>query len=60
MKRYGGVPIIETPQVYDPDNLEALLVSRNTEEESYNFILKDLNYAIENLPKERVASENIE
>lgn len=57
VKRYGGVPIIETPQVYDPDNLEALLVSRNTEEESYNFILKDLNYAIENLPKERVASE---
>ena len=57
VKRYGGVPIIKSPQVYDPNNLEALLVSRNTEEESYNFILEDLNYAIENLPNTRAANE---
>lgn len=60
VKRYGGVPIIKSPQVYDPNNLEALLVSRNTEEESYNFILEDLNYAIENLPNTRAANENTE
>lgn len=57
VKRYGGVPIIEIPQVYDSNHLDDLLVARSTEEESYNFISKELKYAIENLPEERIAQE---
>lgn len=57
VKRYGGVPIIEIPQVYDPNHLDDLLVSRSTEEESYDFISKELQYAIENLPEKRETPE---
>jgi hypothetical protein len=42
------------------NNLEALLVSRNTEEESYNFILEDLNYAIETCPTPELQMKNTE
>src|SRR5690554_532433 len=38
VKRYGGVPLITAPQVYDPSNLESLAVSRNKEVEIYDFI----------------------
>jgi len=56
-KRYGGVPIIKAVQVYDPANTDSLYVSRSTEEDTYNFILEDLDYAIKYLPEERVARE---
>lgn len=56
-KRYGGVPIIKEPQVYDAANPDALLVNRSTEEETYNFILEDLDKAISMLPDTRVSAE---
>ena len=40
VKRYGGVPLIDEPQQYDPNNLEALMVPRNKEVEIYDFIVK--------------------
>lgn len=56
-KRYGGLPIIKEPQVYDPSNPDALMVNRSTEEETYNFILEDLDKAISMLPDTRVSAE---
>jgi len=43
---HGGVPIIKKPQSLEDD----LFVSRNSTKETFNFILKDLDYAINNLP----------
>src|SRR5690606_21358838 len=48
-RRYGGMPIIEEVQTFD-NNLEELKVPRNKEEEVYDFILQELNAAIEGLP----------
>ena len=56
-KRYGGVPIIEVPQEYDDSNPSALLVNRSTEEATYEFILKDLDNAINMLPPTRSSRE---
>jgi starch-binding outer membrane protein, SusD/RagB family len=52
-KRYGGVPIIT--RVLDKDYVsgtknEALLIPRNTEKETWNFILDECDLAIANLP----------
>ncbi|WP_417885825.1 RagB/SusD family nutrient uptake outer membrane protein [Zunongwangia sp.] len=44
---FGGVPIIT--QETDPNDQEALL-TRNTKQEVYDFIVKDLTEAAENLP----------
>lgn len=45
-KRYGGVPLITTPQ-----NLtDELSVPRSTEKETWDFILQECDLAIENLP----------
>lgn len=46
VKRYGGVPIIEVPQVPGDD----LFVPRSTEKETFDFILSECDLAIENLP----------
>ncbi len=46
VKRYGGVPIIEVPQVPGDD----LFVPRSTEKETFDFILNECDLAIENLP----------
>ena len=43
-KRYGGVPIITEPQVFDGD-IEALKVPRNTEEETWDFIMSECDIA---------------
>lgn len=56
-KRYGGVPIIKVPQQYDPSDPSVLLVNRSTEEDTYNFILEDLDDAIEMLPAVRTSAE---
>lgn len=56
-KRYGGVPIIKVPQQYDPFDPSVLLVNRSTEEDTYNFILEDLDNAIEMLPAVRTSAE---
>ena len=55
VKKYGGMPIITEVQNFD-NNLEELQVSRNKEEEVYNFILTELNAAIADLPATRNAS----
>jgi len=46
VKRYGGVPIIEVPQVPGDD----LFVPRSTEKETFDFILRECDLAVENLP----------
>lgn len=56
-KRYGGVPIIKVPQQYNPSDPSVLLVNRSTEEDTYNFILEDLDDAIEMLPAVRTSAE---
>lgn len=56
-KRFGGVPIIKVPQQYDPSDPSVLLVNRSTEEDTYNFILEDLDNAIEMLPAVRTSAE---
>ncbi|MBO9204470.1 MULTISPECIES: RagB/SusD family nutrient uptake outer membrane protein [Niastella] len=49
-KRYGGVPIVEVVQKYPEQTIAELQVHRNTEEETWNFIGKDLDKAIALLP----------
>ncbi|HET8828431.1 MAG TPA: RagB/SusD family nutrient uptake outer membrane protein [Pelobium sp.] len=50
-KRYGGLPIVD--KVFkDPNNLEELYVPRSSEEQTYDFILADLDYVIANMPNE--------
>lgn len=49
VKKYGGMPIINEVQVFD-NNLEALQVPRNTEDEVYDYILKELDASIPDLP----------
>lgn len=51
VKRYGGMPIIETVQNFPEQSLEELQVPRNTEQEVYDFIEQNLNKAIELLPE---------
>ncbi len=43
---HGGVPIITEPQSLEVD----LFVSRSSTKETFDFILEDLDYAIDNLP----------
>lgn len=57
VKRYGGVPIIETPQAYDASNLESLMVERNKEVEVYDFIITECREAAEVLPATRGNSD---
>jgi hypothetical protein len=49
-KRYGGLPVIERPQDYDPD-FSNLNVARSSCKETYDFILKDLQDAEEGMSK---------
>lgn len=56
VKRYGGVPLIDEPQVYDPGNLDALMVPRNKEVEVYDFIVKECQEAAQDLPETRDAA----
>lgn len=49
VRKYGGMPLIEQVQSFN-DNLAELQVPRNKEEEVYDFILKELNEAIIDLP----------
>lgn len=45
VKRYGGVPIMDHPQAPDED----LLVGRSSHQDCVDFIIEDLDYAIENM-----------
>jgi len=53
VKRYGGVPLITSPQKYDPSHLDSLQVPRSKEADIYNFIIKDCQDAAEVLPEKR-------
>lgn len=46
VKRYGGVPLLKEPQPISEDG-SALNVPRNSHEESVDFILEDLDYAMQ-------------
>lgn len=48
VKCYGGIPIIDKVQQIGESERD-LWVARNSHKESYDFILSDLDYAIENL-----------
>ncbi len=50
VKRYGGVPLITTPQKYSSDQLEELMVPRNKEIEIYDFIVTECNEIANDLP----------
>jgi hypothetical protein len=50
VKRYGGMPIITYPQMLDIDRPENLYVARVSHEATFDFILSDLAFAIENMP----------
>lgn len=54
VKKYGGMPLISEVQTFD-NNLETLMTPRNTEEETYDFILSELDLAIADLPIARDA-----
>ncbi len=51
VKRYGGVPKVDAPIDYPATvNLAGTQLYRNSEEEIWDFIAEDLDYAIANLP----------
>ncbi|MDR0697953.1 MAG: RagB/SusD family nutrient uptake outer membrane protein [Tannerella sp.] len=48
-KRYGGLPIITAPQALDANDETTLWVARESHVDTYDFILKDLDDAIEGM-----------
>ena len=50
-KRYGGLPLVSAPQDFDPDDVSPLYIARSSHEETYDFILNDLDDAIADLPE---------
>ncbi|MBG6234966.1 hypothetical protein IWX76_001534 [Pedobacter sp. CAN_A7] len=51
VKRYGGVPLVAQVQQYQTgDDVPGLVVSRNTEQEIYDFIAAELDAAVADLP----------
>ncbi len=53
VKRYGGVPLVKEPQPIAEDG-SALNVARNSHEECVDFILEDLDYAMNHLNDDKV------
>jgi hypothetical protein len=54
-KRYGGLPKVFVPQTLNLDEEESLWVSRESHADTYDFILKDLDEAIADLPEKSEA-----
>ncbi|MDR0572432.1 MAG: RagB/SusD family nutrient uptake outer membrane protein [Tannerella sp.] len=50
-KRYGGLPKIFEAQTLDPNDESTLWVARESHAATYDFILQDLDEAIESLPE---------
>lgn len=50
-KRYGGLPIIEAPQMLDTNDESTLWVARSSHSDTYDFILRDLDEAFEGMPE---------
>lgn len=55
VKRYGGIPIVKVAQDPTTPDQESLYVSRNKEEEVYDFISEDLQKAIDYLSETSVS-----
>lgn len=56
VRAFGGVPLTETPVTKEnPDNI----LPRNTLEECYEFITKDLQFAADNLPTAALPSDEL-
>lgn len=55
VKRYGGVPIVDAVINYPEISIENSQLPRNSEEETWDFISKDLDYAIENMSETSVS-----
>lgn len=52
VKRYGGVPLLTVAQQFAPgDDVELLKIQRSKEQEIYDFIAKELDEAIVDLPE---------
>lgn len=58
VKKYGGMPIINEVQSFNGDNLAALKVPRNKEDEVYEYILAEIDAVITDLPDTRIAAES--
>jgi hypothetical protein len=56
VKRYGGVPLITEPQSIDASE-EELYVSRNSEQEIYDFVASEMDDLIDLLPSEYTADD---
>jgi len=52
VKRYGGIPIVDKLQNYPQQSIEELKVKRDTEQDVYEFIGRDLDEAIGLLSEE--------
>lgn len=58
VKRYGGVPIIDKVLEYDAGTDNAtLFVPRSTEKQTWDFVLKECDLAIQNLPASVTSTE---
>lgn len=55
VKRYGAVPLVKTVQNYPETSLEELQISRNTQEEGWDFVAEDLDKAIGLLPENSIS-----
>jgi hypothetical protein len=58
-KRYGGVPLIDVVQQIQGGDNSGLYVPRSTEKETWDFILKELDDAIKDLPLKRDIDEGV-
>jgi starch-binding outer membrane protein, SusD/RagB family len=59
VKRYGGVPVIESVQKIEGGDNANLYVPRSTEKETWDFILKECDDAISRLPETRTSGEGL-
>lgn len=48
-KRYGGVPIVQRVLNYPDESIEQLQIARNSEEDTWDAIASDFDYAIANM-----------
>jgi len=60
VKRYGGVPLVDGVIDYPASvDMEGTYLYRNSEEEIWDFIASDLDYAIEHLPEDSPAKGRV-
>lgn len=53
VKRYGGVPLLKEPQLYNPNDFSSLQIPRNKEVEVYDFIIEECKEIAKVLPPSR-------